>query len=127
VIAAVVVLALMVLCAGLALLVRSTFLAVLLAVACAVWPPFDNGRWEGEVLWTLSPGHGLTSMDLVTIPGVFLVVLACLLGRSRWKVLIAAACCLALPVGFASAYYVWSGPEVHSQYRGTPARVGHER
>jgi hypothetical protein len=125
VIAAVVVLALMVLCAGLALLVRSTLLAVLLAVACAAWPPFDSGRWEGEVLWTLSPGHGLTSMGLV--PGVSIVVVACLLGRARRTVLIAAACCLALPIGFASAYYVRSGPEVHGRYQGTPARVGHER
>jgi hypothetical protein len=39
VIAVVVVLALMVLCAGLDLLVRSTLLALLLAVACAAWPP----------------------------------------------------------------------------------------
>ena len=49
-IAAVAVLALMVLCAGLAVLIRSTLLAVFLALACAAWTPFDNGRWKGELL-----------------------------------------------------------------------------
>jgi hypothetical protein len=121
------VLALMIIRARLALLMRSILLAAALAFACAHGP---NQRRSagGLVLVTVSHGPGLTTMDLDTVPGRLIVLLVCLWGpKKRRKVLIAAACCLALPVGFASGYYVWSGPEMHGQYQGTPARVGHER
>lgn len=58
---------------------------VWIAAACllAVGWPFLNGRWEGPVLWTPVPGHGLTLSDLLTPLALVLLSGRVLLARRR--------------------------------------------
>lgn len=44
--------------------VRCTPSAVVAFVACAAMWSRANQAWEGSVLWTLTPEHGITTADL---------------------------------------------------------------
>lgn len=47
--------------------------AALAAAGATAWL-LDNGRYEGAVLLTVSPSHGLTAADLLAVPAGALLV-----------------------------------------------------
>ena len=67
--------------AGLSLLLPSPGLAVFLAVLSAAWLPANNGHLEGPVLIVVAHDHGLTTADLVAYAGFALALLA----GWRWR------------------------------------------
>jgi hypothetical protein len=62
-----------------ATVLRLTVAAELIAQAAVL---IGTSRFEGRVLWTVTPGHGLTVGDVV---GLVLVGFAALLLRSAWQ------------------------------------------
>ena len=79
--AVVLVLAGLLVVAGLSLTHPSPRIAVALAVLSAAWLPINNGHLEGPVLYTVADDHGLTLADLAAYAGFALAAVA----GWRWR------------------------------------------
>lgn len=105
------VLAALLLCAGWALTTGSAISVLALSTCCGAWLPVNNGRLEGPVLIRVSPGHGLTAMDLFAYGGLLLAVGVSVAARRSLRIPLAMACCAVVALGLASAYFLFSGPD----------------
>jgi hypothetical protein len=67
--------------AGLSLVYPSPPIAVVLAALSGAWLPVNNGHLEGPTIYTVAEGHGLTVADLGAYAGFALAALA----GWRWR------------------------------------------
>ena len=77
---ALLVVSLLLICAGITVARPSRVTAFALVVVCAIWLPVNNGRLEGPTLFAVDSRHGLTVADLFAYAGFVLAASAVL----RW-------------------------------------------